>query len=589
MNISAQPDWAALVAQRDCTAVRELIEGLDEVGHLRVPYARLPKRVHTAFAAEHTTWAEIGERSIAELMTCRMAGDATMVALLEAGVAAVADSRAAAGLTRIGAPAAIAALLGELSDLDRGMLAGRVWPDQPPTKEAVSAELGVYPGYLSRYVPRARARFAELLAAPTHAEVSEHAATLRESVGSYAPDAVVAAELAALGLDPGGTEAQVILHVAGPYARRGDWWETVEPGGKQAAADALAAAFASSPAPTVVELRGALEGSGMRAEAITAYLHSQASVRRFGSVYVRWGELTSINVEAVLHAHHAPMRADAIHAALQPGAPTLGSVGTALSDHRQFQRITRTTWGLRDWGMPEYRGIVDEIGAAIDAAGGKIHLDDLKRDLVQRFPDISARSVHSYAHSLAFFTRDKVVRRRTPSDPMRRSGPLNSVRGAFRNGPKQIRLAVAVNAEVTRGSGQTTIPAFAAALGIGPGQERIFSGPLGSVKLYYRVATTNGVGLGSLRRLAHAREADIGDTLVLVFGLDNNSLDAVRIPAETSPSDSLPALLGRKPRDPVAALGKSLQCRPDEVEGVLRGRGELRLADYVSQARGEQP
>ena len=62
-----------------------------------------------------------------------------------------------------------------------------------------------------------------------------------------------------------------------------------------------------------------------------------------------------------------------------------------------------------------------------------------------------------------------MVRCRTDTDEWPPIPPLNTVRGAFRNGPTEIRLAVTVTPDVLRGSGVPTRPAVADALGVSPG------------------------------------------------------------------------------------------------------------------------
>jgi len=46
-------------------------------------------------------------------------------------------------------------------------------------------------------------------------------------------------------------------------------------------------------------------------------------------------------------------------------------VKPVLSEEDRFVRASRTTWGLRRWGVSEYVNIAHAIGECIDAAGGK--------------------------------------------------------------------------------------------------------------------------------------------------------------------------------------------------------------------------
>jgi hypothetical protein len=101
------------------------------------------------------------------------------------------------------------------------------------------------------------------------------------------------------------------------------------------------------------------------------------------------------------------------------------------------------------------------------------------------------------------------------------------------------------------------------------------------VAVAWRLSSTNGPSIGSLRAAAIATAAELNDSLVAVFGLEDASLDIVRIAADVSGVQRLRALLGHTVRSPAAALAASLDCRRADVEAVLRGRGDDDLADLI--------
>lgn len=138
-----------------------------------------------------------------------------------------------------------------------------------------------------------------------------------------------------------------------------------------------------------------------------------------------------------------------------------------------------------------------------------------------------------------------------------------------------------VNADVLRGSGQSLHPAVAAALGVRPGQRRVFAGPHGPVPVGWRLSSTNGPNIGSLRAHANAVAATPTDSLVLVFRLEEASLHVERIGAEICGVARLQRLLGRTVRVPAAALATALGCRRPDAVAVLRKRGDNDLADLI--------
>lgn len=177
-ELASKTWWDNAITSAD-TPIRELVAGFDEIGVVAIPYARLPRRVHKAYAADFSCWSDIGGQSVASLLSRPGMGEVAVRALLEAAAEAVAARRAGAG-RRVGAVAAVQRLLDQLGDLDLAILSGRVWAPQPQTTYAIAARIGVASVRIQRNQPRAQARLAELLVEPVHDEVSEHADLLRD-------------------------------------------------------------------------------------------------------------------------------------------------------------------------------------------------------------------------------------------------------------------------------------------------------------------------------------------------------------------------------------------------------------------------
>lgn len=308
-------------------------------------------------------------------------------------------------------------------------------------------------------------------------------------------------------------------------------------------------------------------------------------LRHFGDVCVRWSGDSAANMsEAVLHVLGAPATAEEIVEKIGAECTSLRAVSAALSAYDRFIRASRRAWGLRVWEIDEYCGIADAIRARIDARGGQIRVDELIDDMLSTFPDVAESSIKAYLVSLVFITDRATVRRRTDADEWPQLPPLNRTRAAFRNGDNEIRLALPVTGDLLRGSGVSIHPAAAGALGVAPGQRRLFSSPHGEVAVSWRLSSTKGASLGSLRGLALAAGAALTDTLVLAFGLDDSSAEVTRIAADQTGTQRLRRLLGRTVRNPAAALAASLGCRRADVAKVLRDRGDRELAALVDSS-----
>lgn len=73
----------------------------------------------------------------------------------------------------------------------------------------------------------------------------------------------------------------------------------------------------------------------------------------------------------------------------------------ALSSIPEIVRISRTQWALKDWGLREYKGIVEEIVDYISREGGTASVEPLVEDIAQRF-DVKKWSVRAYMQTPKF-------------------------------------------------------------------------------------------------------------------------------------------------------------------------------------------
>ena len=169
---------------------------------------------------------------------------------------------------------------------------------------------------------------------------------------------------------------------------------------------------------------------------------------------MRWGPTIAERTEAALHLSGTPAPAVLIAAIIGDNCNER-SVREVLYDDPRFIRASKQTWALRRWGIDEYTGVFSEISARIDAAGGAISTKALVDDITAAFPDVAETSIRSYLSAPAFVVDKGMVRRRTETDGWPTVPPLNTARGAFHNGPNEIRVAVPVTFDLLRGSGQT--------------------------------------------------------------------------------------------------------------------------------------
>lgn len=448
-------DWLDEIADRPLT---DLVEGLELVSSQSIPYAHLPRRL-SIYSTELVRWSDVSAETPLTLMARPKIGESAVRALVQAAVEAVAVHRAVEA--RAGDPAAaVEALVARLDDYDRVVLATRVWPRSPNPRAAfVAAErLGVSDTSVRRNQARAAARFAELLGESVHQDVRDLAEDLHRRFGPYVPIDVVDAVLTDLGVDPVSQVAEVLLYVAGPYRVDGMWAEDISASGRQGVSAVVDELFASCPAPTVEAVRSTLIGVGMPAEVVEVYQREHLRLRRFGDVCVRWeGSNVADLIEAVLHGRGVGLTVEDLYEQLGADRVSTQRIAAVLSADERFVRASRRRWKLRSWGGGQYSSIADAISERIVAHGGRARVSEIVSEVLERFPDVTEKSVRSYLYSLAFVHDQGWVRRRKRSDLFPDAGPLNAVRGTFRSGLDEVRVVVAVDEELLRGSGSGCI------------------------------------------------------------------------------------------------------------------------------------
>lgn len=568
-----------VVTQRDDPGavhhtVRDLVDGFDRIADDPVPYGRLPARARTVYGGAFRTWADLADQTPETLSARPKAGITTVDAVLAAARAAAAAAVDATG-EDAGTPAqaAVHRLMNRLDDYDRVLLSARGWALRPSTIPVTAARLDVSRNSVIRNQPRVRARLTELLGRPEHAEIVHAAAYFRQRFGPIIRERDVRAVFADLGLDLDADAGQLLLHVTGPYRVVDDWLETTTGAGGLAEVTEVIDRATRASAPTTAVLVHRLAALGVPSRTAQDIIRSRPGLRAFGDRWVHCGPTFAEKVVAALHLIGGPATAEAIAAAVGEDHHET-SILAALYDQPRFVRVSKSTWGLKDWGVEEYTGLYAEIGARIDARPDPIPTGEIVADLLAAFPDVTEASVRSNLSGPGFVIERGAVRRRTPSDAPPAVAPLRTVRGVFRTGADEIRVALPVTPELLRGSGQVVAPALATALGVQPGERRAFSGPVIDLELSWRESSLNGAGLGSLRGPATTLGAGIGDTLVLVFDVRAGGVDVEILSAGADPAQRLRAALGRTTGDVTADLARALDCAPDEVADLLTRRGD---------------
>lgn len=570
--------WWEAVQDRTDTPIGELIDGLDAIADRAIPYGWLPRRAYSYYGDDLRTWSDLAGHTIASLMSRRRSGEGTVRAILTAAH----DAAAAGSITPdndVDAATATREVIERLTAYDHTLLRTRRWPLRPTPTRDVARQLGVAVVHVQRNHPRAYQRFSDLIAEPRHGPVAAFARGVRDNLGALTTERDARQALRDVGLDLDTDAGQMLLHLAGPYSPLDEWLETA--GAVEAATAAVETALDEHGAPTAATLIGALEQLDINPKIAAAFIEHYPGLRRFGSQWVRWGKTLADKAEASLHVCGQPTATASIAAMIDS---TEESVRRTLSADPRFARVTKQTWGLCRWGIAGYTSLFAEICKRIDSTKRRrIGTMALVDELVEDFPDFTRSSIRSYLSAPAFIIENGTIRRRNKADGWRKTPPLNTVRGVYRNGDSEIRVEIPVTSELLRGSGQVLAPSVATALGVDPGQHRAFTGTPADINVVWRLSALNGASIGSLRALASTLGAGLGDSIVLAFNLTDSTLQAVLIPADADPKQRLRALLGKRTTNPGAALARALDCPRQDVAAVLTRRRDTALLALLDQ------
>lgn len=295
-------------------------------------------------------------------------------------------------------------------------------------------------------------------------------------------------------------------------------------------------------------------------------------MKRFGETFLPWPPSLTDKAEVILRWLGRPASDEEIFRLIDEPRSHRG-FRNRLTEDRRFVRTDRSVFALRSWGMQEYLGISDEIAAIIERAGGETSMADIVADITDRF-SVAESSVRAYANAPRFVSKKGRVRVRT-DEPVDLSLPdALTVAGAYRPSPDRLRFLLDVIRDTLRGSGRMVPAPVAAALGVGPGGERLFLSETGArVRISWRMASPSGPNIGSVKSFADQTGAALGDRLALDFDTARGTVEATRVPAEAVGAERLRLTLGEDAGDrPLEALAAALRVEPARVRETLRAR-----------------
>ena len=410
------------------------------------------------------------------------------------------------------------------------------------------------------------------------------AKTLRQILGIAKPENVVEHLLRA---PPGQKDYRtVLLEMAGPYDREHGWL-------------ILRSARDTDPSPAILDQTdevGRIDGDraciqltewGLDASLHEDWLTRDGSLCLFNGQLVRWGDSIPDRMAFALADLGHPATIDDLMSHIGERS-SRSSVVNALGIDERLVRVNQTHWALTSWELHEYTGVAYSIGSLLEEAGGSVSVDEMIQWIYETF-GVPESTTRAYFYSPMFIVEGALLRLRTDTDEPYRCDPDAILRtpGVFNLGPGRLGRLLKVDSNMLRGSGTMLTHAAGAILQLEVNQNITFSNQHGdTVIVTFPESSIVGPSLGSVRRIAERLSAKAGDYLTLV--LDRSGLSVMAQLTELSgniPSwETVGRMTGITAPVNLDSLASALGCRPGEVRGLSRARGDDALLEALPQS-----
>jgi hypothetical protein len=423
--------------------------------------------------------------------------------------------------------------------------------ESPATLEVIGQEMGISRERVRQLEVRGRALVDTVLASPELAPLCWKIVDLRSWVGLAAPVSEVRQRYDA-DLRPervgNATEALwLFVYLAGPYVREGGWLLSTRD-----ASPATGELVAELADPYGVlgdrdVLKAKLREARVSDRFCDAWIDACPFIRSVGATYVWWRGGIVSKSEALLAALGRPASPEELVELIGEGHNLQGA-RNQLFDAASMVRCSKDEVSLADWGLEEYTGIADAIALELESRGGSARVAELARDISARFK-VAESSVHLFAQTPKFVLEDGIVRVRREDEPYVTSRrPADESRVYRGDGTGEYVFRLPVDEDMMRGSGRPLPVGLAAALGARPGGigQRLY-GTQGSIAISWSSASANGPSLGSVRAIADAVHAALGDELVLRLKAQAVERVSVVRAMDGTPEERLAGLLALPP------------------------------------------
>ena len=449
---------------------------------------------------------------------------------------------------------------------------------------ATLQDLGAYFGVTRERVRqlenRVRRKLAIFMKREAAGPVRWRAETIRQSIGVAAPLANVEYLLSTLN---GQADYRgIVLGLAGPYDLFNRWL-------------VLKSALSSDPTLKIRDLADEvgfidpqlaareLKRWGLDMSFHEEWLVQDGKIRKLNGRLVRWDGSIGDKLVIALVDVGRPTTIEALLEYVQEDRAKT-SAANALSIDPRVVRVSRTEWALASWGLSEYSGIAMSIRQFLKSQGQPISIEDVVTRLCKD-SGMKESSIRAYCQAPMFILEDGAVRPRRNDEPYEYDKvSLHHAKSVFALGPQRVSLRFEVDSELLRGSGRFLTLAAGSILGVALNQLLTFNSRDGvPVTVTFPEASLVGPLIGSVRALAEASRAKLGDQLTLT--LDRSDMSVIAVATDLAQHESgwplVSRLTGINADEGMDGLAAALQCKKGEVRALLSKRGDEVVKDAL--------
>lgn len=457
--------------------------------------------------------------------------------------------------------------------------------DKKPTLEDLGTQYGITRERVRQKVNDLANRMRAKLAEPRFVPLRWRVNVLSSSIGVAIPsqsdilEAGVARAAAHLTEPTECSVREILLWLAGPYDLR-DGWLLRRGVSLQSLSAAVKEHFSGQWLVSREMMRGVLDDLGvvdLPDEDTVLLLRNWRDIG--DGWFVFWDGPIGDKAEVVFRLAGRPLSIEELNAYIAEGHSD-SHLRNRLASEERFVRLDKSNhYGLRDWGMEEYSGIAYEIGERIDRAGGSADLADIVDELVGQF-GVSEASVRWYATAPAFVLEDGMLRRRLDGELFDVQPRIDRVRGLYVDKSGRLVVHLSIDKDTMRGSGRGFSIAGAVHLGITPGKRAEFlcAEADHAVVITWRVTSSQGPSVGSIRAIASSLLLSPGDEVCLTFDPQDRTCSARKVDTSTLVgATGLDLEPGHELVDIAAAIGVSTNL----VRSALRSRGDAAVEELL--------